>query len=205
MYEIDRKTASRMLKVSMRTVDRYIRSGKLSTEVRDGRVWLDKSDIIKIKGVKVADSKDAYVDRGVSIDSGVRNVHVDSMDSGDTVSTSSPPARGVEERVYQKLYEELREEVKAKQDRLEGANYRVGQLEAMLKDSVPLLEHQKMLQIEQGQLSELKQSFDPLRLENQQLNDKVKEEKLNKKIYLIILFIIMLLQPLWLFLSIYKK
>jgi hypothetical protein len=108
------------------------------------------------------------------------------------------------DNVYRKLFEEQREELKAKQDRLEGANYRVGQLEAMLKDTVPLLEHQKLLLAERNQTEEIKHSIDPLRLQNEQLKDNLKNEKFNKKIYLVILFIIMLLQPLWLVLSIYK-
>jgi hypothetical protein len=48
-----------------------------------------------------------------------------------------------EEGVYKKLFEEQQEELKTKQERLEGANYRVGQLEAMLKEAIPLLEHPK--------------------------------------------------------------
>ena len=48
MYNIDRKTASKLLKVSMRTVDRYIVAKKVSIEKRDGRIWLDKKEILKL-------------------------------------------------------------------------------------------------------------------------------------------------------------
>lgn len=213
MYEIDRKTASKMLKMTMRTVDRYVKSGKLSSEVRDGRVWLDKKEILKLRHGKIVDSDSTIISKK-SIDNGGVS---DKGDSGEAVHVVSTPLeeRGnfesgqtapyrpakEEERVYKKLFEELREELKIKQDRLEGANYRVGQLEAMVKDSIPLLEHQKMLLAERSQLQEIKQSFDPLRIQNAQLESSLKDEKTNKRVYLIILFIIMLLQPLWLILS----
>jgi hypothetical protein len=225
MYDIDRKTASRILKVSIRTVDRYIHANRLSTEERDGRIWLDKSQVLKIRGVRkvlpveVPGIDEVSIDNTVStgVDNSVDSVHIVSIHSPSNQKESTSEGlhqenensrqngHGKDEEVYQKLFQELREELKTKQERLEGANYRVGHLEAMLKETIPLPEHQKLLQMEQGRLLELRQTFDPLQQQTLQLNEKLKEEKLNKRIYLIILFIIMLLQPLWLVLAIYKK
>lgn len=207
MYDIDRKTASRLLKMSIRTVDRYISKNKLSHENRDGRIWLNKKEILKLRDRK-------RVDRGVdmstpkmSIDK-VDIIPVDmSIDSDDSVysnvntrqtqRSASRSLEGAEERVYKNLFEELQNDLKDKQTRLEGANYRVGQLEALLKETVPLLDYNRALEAERSEKERLRKSSDAQQFEIEQLGGQLKEERFNKKIYLIILFILLLLQPLW--------
>lgn len=206
MYDIDRKTASKLLKVSMRTVDRYIVAKKLSTEKRDGHIWLNKKEILKLRGSKRVDSSPSVSTPKMSID----NLAVDNVDTSidnvhivSTVDHEKTKSRrqNQEDLVFKNLYEELREDLKIKQDRLEGANYRVGQLEALLKDSIPRLDYQRALEAERASKDQLYQHLEIGKAKIEQLGYKLKEEKTDKKIYLILLFIILLLQPLWLLLS----
>jgi len=41
---LSRKEVSKILNVSIRTVDRYVKSGKLETQEIDGRIWINKVD-----------------------------------------------------------------------------------------------------------------------------------------------------------------
>jgi len=202
---IDRKTAARQLKVSIRTVDRYISQKKLSIEKEQGRIWLYKKEVSDIKRKMNVDNEvDSALTRKkrMSIDSIVSTPVDVSIDGVDIVSTSEVEKRGegkqkTESGIYKKLYEELQEELKIKQDRLEGANYRVGQLESMVKESVPMLEHQKLLSTEKAVRLELEEETESLREKIEKLANHLKDEKLNRKVYMVVLFIIMLLQPLW--------
>ena len=208
-YKTDRKTAAKLLKVSIRTVDRYISLKKLSTENHEGRIWLEKKEILDLRKRKRVDKNNDQNNMStskMSIDKTVSTPVDMSIDDGDIVSTLktakiSKIKREHESSVYKKLYEELRDELKIKQDRLEGANYRVGQLEAMVKESIPLPEHQKLLGSETAARLELEEESESLREKIQNLANKLKEEKLSKKVYFIALFIILLLQPIWLILS----
>lgn len=200
MFNVDRKIASRMLKVSIRTIDRYIRTKKLSTEKRDGRIWLSKEEIIKLKRQKSTppiDIDDIMNDDYSSIDKSNDKYSDKTLDKGDNannvvhVMSRDTPSQ-TNDNVYQKLFEEAQHDLKRKQELLEGANYRVGQLEATLKETVPLLEHQKLLGQQRLTQAELAK-----------INKDLADEKMAKKIYFIILFIVMLLQPLWLFLKIF--
>ena len=206
MYNIDRKTASKLLKVSMRTVDRYIVAKKVSIEKRDGRIWLDKKEILKLRQ---KDRVDIIVDMStpkMSIDNQQVtpvDMSIDSVQSLSMSKLQKPRTEAyAEERVYKKLFEELQQELKIKQERLEGANYRVGQLESLVRESVPRIDYQKLLQ--QGKIiqEELHQNLKEERGKGEVLQIKLKEEKSDKRIYLILLFIILLLQPLWLLLSV---
>ena len=102
-----------------------------------------------------------------------------------------------DEQVFKKLFEELQMELKQKQERLEGANYRVGQLEARLKETVPLLHYNRDLHTEKVQKEQLQKVLAAKQAEAEELRNNLKEESFNKKVYLIILFILLALQPLW--------
>lgn len=205
-YNIDRKTASRLLKVSIRTVDRYIRAKKLSTEERDGRIWLSKSQVSRLKEPKgsrqpvdMSTPKMSIDKRGYQeVDMSIDNVHFVST-GNEQVSAEEKDITGGE--VYQKLFEELQEELKSKQDRLEGANYRVGQLEGILKESIPLPDHNRLLLAERTQKEELEAQHFSLKIEYDQIVERLRDEHLSKRVLVIAIFIIMLLQPLWLLLS----
>ncbi len=201
--KIDRKTAARLLKVSTRTVDRYISQNKLNSEKIDGRIWLYKRELWVLRNKNKVDSESTSVDKkkdSVSIDNKVSTVGDMSIDNVDLVSTSKYKNSAFgglkqEQDVYKKLYEELKDELKQKQDRLEGANYRVGQLEAMVKESVPLLDHQKLLGTEKAARLELEEETESLREKIERQTNKLKEEKVTKKVYFVVLFIILLMQP----------
>jgi hypothetical protein len=217
MYDIDRKTASRLLKVSVRTVDRYIAHQKLSHERREGRIWLDKKEVMQLKAKRKVDMSTPVVSIDnpdlipvdMSIDSEGNTFHAVESDDG-TIEVRESPKRvspkphphhphngGDEVEVYKKLYEQLQEELKEKEQRLEMANYRVGQLEASLKDSIPLLDYKRDLATEQTEKGQLRKDLDAHVMELEMSMNNFREERFNKRIYLILLFILLLLQPLW--------
>ncbi|MBU1953893.1 hypothetical protein KKH03_02905 [Patescibacteria group bacterium] len=199
MYKTERKAAARLLKVSIRTVDRYIDAEKLSIEKRDGRIWLSRKELMDYKRRNGVDSRNV----DLSIDNGDRQGVDREAADVDFVSTSAAEfgasGRGKSASgVYKKLYEDTYLELKRAQERLEGANYRVGQLEAMVSKSVPLLEHQRMLGEEKAEKLALEEEMESLHDKIEKIIEKLKDEKISKKVYLIALFIILLLQPLWL-------
>lgn len=196
-YNLSREAASRLLKVSIRTVDRYLKSKKLSSGFVDGRVWLDRAeveaflgssdDVIRIDSVDMSTS-------GMSIDNGVDT----SRGSVHTVSTKSENTES-ERGVYKKLYLETKEELQEKQERLEIANYRIGQLESQIRQSIPMLKyHQENYERNKAEQEFKEEIHNSLKIV-QELNMKIRQLSFNKRIFLTILLIILALQPLWLF------
>lgn len=207
-YNLDRKTASRLLKVSVRTIDRYIKAKKLSTQVVDGRIWLDKKEIDLFKErsggrnmTEVVDmsrptmSTDDYVDK-------VDDIEVINQGNTEFLSTKNKNEK-IQNAIYKNLYIELKEEIQEKQERLEIANYRVGQLEAQLKNSIPMLEYHRENYSNKQTEKVLKDEINEQHNVINKMSVKLKYEKLNKGVFLIILLIVLSLQPLWLLL-IYK-
>ncbi|MEK7528904.1 MAG: hypothetical protein AAB592_03985, partial [Patescibacteria group bacterium] len=119
-YEIDRKTASQLLKVAVRTIDRYIRGGKLSARQINGRVWLSKQEIIDLK-------------RGTTFLSSENEDATESIDLR-AVPRIEPPRHEHRESpdpgFYRDLYSESSKLLEERTKKLEQAQYRIGQLEA---------------------------------------------------------------------------
>jgi len=120
------------------------------------------------------------------------------------MSTERRKKSNNEEEIYQKLYLELKEELKEKQLRLEIANYRVGQLESQVKNSIPLLEYHS-----ENYKRKMAQEDLEIKLKDNEsfvktVTNQLKLERLNKRIFIIILLTVLALQPLWLLLF-YKQ
>ena len=150
------------------------------------RMSIDKPDIIPVD---------------MSIDSDGNTIHIADQEDQNAFQPQTARRRqqssSNQEEVFKKLFEELQLELKEKEQRLEIANYRVGQLEANLKESVPLLEHNSDLASERTEKAQLRKSLDAQIMEVDMALNNYKEERFNKRIYLILLFILLLLQPLW--------
>lgn len=101
-----------------------------------------------------------------------------------------------EAEIYKQLYAETSLELKNKQERLEGATYRVGQLEAQIKNTVPLLSYRqkedKVIQLE----DDIKKQQDLQLQETINLNQKVRDLKIMKNLYIIFLFTLLFFVPL---------
>lgn len=224
MKVVDRKQAAQILNVSIRTVDRYIKKGTLRKEVINGRIFIKSDSFKKLQEEK--QKQDEYLSQLNSNYSNKESVpHRETMDAAETSNNEDEVLtayieegieNGEKSGIYKRLYEELQEELKEKQERLEGANYRVGQLEGLLKETVPLLEYRKALALEQKKRDELEDLLTTFEKDNERLNQtveskltelehvskKLSTERLNKKVFVIILIVLFLLQPLWLILPV---
>lgn len=136
--EIDRKNASRILGVSMRTIDRYIRSGKLFAWTDNRRIWLDKEQIMNFPRLQRLTQPLAVSTRQIakSTQNVVKKDAPFGRSSYGTASSLSltTPRLGLPEETnfYKDLYEEVKRGTNDYQQKLEQANYRIGQLESQI-------------------------------------------------------------------------
>jgi len=211
IFNIDRKAASKLLKVSMRTLDRYAKSGKISNKVVNGRIWFEKDELVTYKkGKERVDTVDtgnmSTVD--LSMDTQVDNIDNVEVLGADNVHipkkiTTRRRTSTQNKNTYQKLFIDLKKELEEKQSRLEVANYRVGQLETQLRNSVPMLEyHAESAERERKEL-EMKEKMNEADTFIKKIQIELKYQRFSKRLFLIVLLTILAVQPLWLLL-IYK-
>ncbi len=128
---VDREEASKLLNVSTRTVDRCIRKFRFNVK-KDGRkVLIKRIDLNKIAEKQAEPfmqiNQEVKSDQEVKVPAteiAVKNLQIESVRKAEK-----------EETVFQNLYQETKKELKEKQERLDAATYRVGQLESKLENT----------------------------------------------------------------------
>ncbi|MBU0706552.1 helix-turn-helix domain-containing protein [Patescibacteria group bacterium] len=192
---VDRDEASSILKVSTRTVDRYIRKFRFKTRKDGRRVLIKRIDVDKII--------EEHIGQFVDIKSTI-------LDKREEHTKAAPQATGFEvkdikvesfrksekeEEVYKGLYHETKNELKEKQERLDAATYRVGQLEAQVKTMVPMLDYTR----KEKELKEAKSAIEQKELEKLQeirhMEHKLKTERIAKWIYLSLVGLLLVAEP----------
>lgn len=206
-YGLTRDSAAKMLRVSVRTVDRYVKSGKLSSRQVDGRVYLDAAEVTTFRALgrrsgasQYSSGLSTYVDKPPvvkkSYSSSVKpssGGHVDSQ----YLSTSQPVVRQSVQSASPDKFN-FQKNIEENQKKLEEANYRIGKLEAELKNSIPMLRYEmerlEDLRKRQKMEEDFREAVDLI----QKLKKKLIHESVSKKIFILILLVALALQPLWL-------
>jgi len=198
--KIDRKTTARLLKVSVRTVDRYIKAKKLSTWSVDGRIWLDRREVLTFRDAKSKCNKVDIVDMStpaLSIEKTVDTVdkiYVD-IEKNVNIQRAGKIPQGASDP-FKQLFVQLKQELSEKQERLEIANYRVGQLETQLKNSVPMLEYYRESFLRQEKEEELNRYLNESKEVVKGLYRKVRTERRARIFFFIALLVVLALQPI---------
>lgn len=197
---VDRDEASEILKVSTRTIDRYIRKHKFKTRKDGRRVLMKRGDIdkiiqdqigqfVEVKNMKLEKKLDSNSQTGTEIT--LKDIKVESVKKNADGERSQK-----EEAVYKNLYAETKQELKQKQERLDAATYRVGQLESQVKSMVPLLEFSK----KEKELKEAKGTIEQKEIEKLQvlnkMENKLKNERMAKWIYLSLVGMLLVAEPI---------
>lgn len=192
---VDREEASDILKVSTRTVDRYIRKFRFKTRKDGRRVLIKRTDVDKIieehigqfvdiKSVKSDKAEKSSGSAKKAPGFEVKDIKVEAVKKADN-----------EESVYKGLYTETKKELKEKQERLDAATYRVGQLESQVKTMVPMLDYTR----KEKELKEAKSTIEQKELEKlhevRRMEHKLKTERMAKYIYLSLVGLLLVAEP----------
>ena len=183
-YSISRRMASKLLGVSTRTVDRYVKDSKLSTVTIAGRIWLNKREIHDIQFRKrhgVLGSEIKMSTLNMSIDNSVDST-VDSVDNVHTVDRQTINKK---------------EKIEDQKNQLILLSKKIEKIEYKLENSMSITSHKlKILsfEIENRTLEKFLSKTENI-LDN--LSDKYQKTYIKKYIYLVLLLFLLALQPLW--------
>ncbi|MFH0837880.1 MAG: helix-turn-helix domain-containing protein [Patescibacteria group bacterium] len=192
---VDREEASEILKVSTRTVDRYIRKFRFKTRKDGRRVLIKKVDVDKIIEEHIGqfvDIRSTIFDKREEQTKAINNTSDVALKD---IKVESVRKSEKEEEVYKGLYHEAKNELKEKQERLDAATYRVGQLESQVKTMVPMLDYTH----KEKELKEAKTAIEQKELEKLQeirrMEHKLKTERVAKWIYLSLVGLLLVAEP----------
>ncbi len=216
-YSVSRFDAAELLDVSLRTLDRYTKTDKISAARRGRSLYFDESELMSFKAEYVvknqmiqkkrkAKSKakkqskpasrqeDGFADVGRAQAREQEDIvaDVDIIDPDFAVIRDELLRRSPEESIFKTLYKKAEVELDTLRKQLNTANYRVGQLEAQVKSMVPLLsfkkQKQKLLSLTEEKLKQEQQIS--------ALEQQINVERFAKKVYGVFLWFMSALIPL---------
>ncbi len=145
-YNLDRKTASRMLSCSLRTVDRYVSSGKIGFVKNSGRTWLSAEDVRALMSGSPSQEEtfNEYVSWRETPKTNRRS-NTDYMSQDSSFSAAQEyiqPETGHSRSSlsYKDLYHESKQELDQKDKAIEELKIQLAKIETTLKQMVPLFE-----------------------------------------------------------------
>lgn len=198
---VDREEASKILKVSTRSVDRYVRKYRFKTRKDGRRVLIKRDDVDKIIQDHIGHFVDVQsTDLKINLDKKNVDNKVSKVSNIDVKDVKLESFRDKdadnENRVYKSLYIDTKKELKERQERLEAATYRVGQLEAQVKNMVPLLDYNR----KEKELKETQQAVELKAKEGEiavkKMENKLKAERIAKWIYLSLVGLLLVAEPI---------
>lgn len=193
---VDRDEASTILKVSTRTLDRYIRKFKFKTRKDGRRILIKREDVDKIIQDQIGqfiEQKKQNLEKELQKETAVQN---ETSIAVKDVKVESVKKAEKEEEVYRNLYLEAKKELKEKQERLDAATYRVGQLESQVKSMVPMLDYTR----KEKELKEVRQNLEQKEVEKTEalgrMEQKIKNERMAKWVYLSLTGLLLVVEPI---------
>lgn len=196
---VDRVEASEILKVSTRTVDRYMRKYRFKTKKDGRRVLIKRSDvdvIIKDHIGHLVDIKEENLNEMLHGKKAEEASQLTVTDVKIKKKEKNSETMNIEQQIYKDLYVEVKKELTSKQDRLEAATYRVGQLESQVKSMVPMLDYNKKDRALQEAYSAMDQRAKQNEEKVEKLETKLRSERVAKWIYLSLVGTLLVAEPI---------
>lgn len=188
MYKLTRQEVADTLKISTRSVDRYIKSWKLRSKKEWKLVLVNQDDIDnllsnwwKIKQEVIIKPKIEKKEEKINISEDKETKVVKNTE----ISTWILP----------QIYKDLKEEIEKKDEIIQILSIRVWKAEEIAKNSIPVAEYKKSQFLLEESKWYLNKEVDELRKDKEKLNQDLKYEKTSN--ILLIIFVILLLVIAW--------
>lgn len=184
MYTYTRQEAADILNISTRSIDRYAKSGKIRSKKMGKIIYLHADDVNNL-GVH-GESKKAHIIMPKK----------DSYTEQKSQETSIEKSNSKETWTLEKIYLDLRSEIKTKDQAIQDLSIKLGRAQEIAKNSVSLIEFKKSQFLLEESKWHLSGENTKLKDSVSELNEQLKYEKITNVI--LIVFCIILLIAVWL-------
>ncbi|MDA9129199.1 helix-turn-helix domain-containing protein [Candidatus Gracilibacteria bacterium] len=188
MYSVTREDAADRLNVSTRSIDRYIKAGKLRSK-KDGKiVYIHERDIENMAPNSESSQAEVITERPKTYSYSQNSEHnTQTRDPLRDVRIAEDPSSAI---ALQKIYMDLRSEIKTKDQAIQDLSIKLGQAQEIAKNSVSLIEYKKSQYLLEESKGHLSQELTMSKNQENELRQKLKYEKSTN--YILISFCIVL-------------
>jgi len=187
MYTLTRQQTAEILGISTRSVDRYVKSGKLRSKKEWKIIYIHESDVSNISGSSPASNPQVIVqEKKTSYTQEKRN-------GAEASSTAVMDAQS--RATLEKIYLDLRGEIQTKDKAIQDLSIKLGQAQEIAKNSVSLIEFKKSQFLLEESKWHLAGELTDLKNKEESLREQLKYEKSTN--YILIAFCLLLVISVW--------
>lgn len=196
MYTLTREEASEKLGVSIRSVDRYLKSGKLRSEKDWKVVMINEDDVNSIlwwwtkKQTIITPEKAAENNNTTSQKNIPHNFETKEIATEADINQQNSK--------LESIYEDLREEIKEKDKKIWELTFKLWKMEEVVKNSISLIEFKKSQFLLEESKQATQKDLDSVKKEKEIIEEKYKDEKnVNNILIVVSVVLFILLAYIW--------
>jgi len=177
MYTLTRQEVADKLKISTRSVDRYIKSGKLRSKKEGKVVYINNDDV---KNINWGDKKnwEVIIPEKKKDKKNKANNHIEIQSNSIWLTD---------------IYKDLRKEIEKKDLIIQNLAIKVWRTEEIAKNSVSLMDFKKSQFLLEESKSHINNKAVKLKEKNEKLNTELKHEKTTNIILIVFLIILLII------------
>lgn len=179
MYKYTRQEVAEKLNISTRSVDRYIKAGKLRAK-KDGKVVYVKGSDVEALLWGASVKQEVIVPK-------TEKKH-NTVDSSDSKSVAIPSEVN---QTLDNIYGDLRSQIQEKDSKIQELSVKLGKYEEVVKNSVSLIEFKKSQFLLDESKTYLTKEVEELKVEKERLWGELRSEK--KTNLILIVFVVILI------------
>lgn len=190
MYDITRTQAAKLLGVSTRTIDRYVKSWKVRSKKEWKIVYLNRNDLDTI-GSSGSAQQEVIIE--------TKKVEIPKREATTTQVIANESQQEVEVRSnftktsLDSIYKDLRTQIQEKDELIQALSLRLGRAEEIAKNSVNLVDYKKSQFLLEESKEHLNKEIEDIKRQKQNLETKLDSERKYNLILIIatiILFVV---------------
>lgn len=191
MYSYTRQEVADMLQISTRSVDRYIKSWKLRAKKEWKIVYVNDDDVNNL-------SWNSEVTHQV-IEKEKFEENINTSDNYEVISPVESKEIEVKTNfktyALDKVYDDLRAEIKQKDETIQDLSIKLWRAEEIVKNSVSMIDFKRSQMLLEDSRTHLWTAISELKAKNDTLEEKVKYDKIT--IWILAVFLVALLAIAW--------
>lgn len=202
MYNYTRQEAADFLGISTRSIDRYIKSGKLRSK-KDGKiVYVNDDDVKNLSGSW--EVKFEVLENPDYIETKKTQENYKVITSNNVSESKEIELKSNIKTTLDKVYDDLRSEIKQKDEVIQDLSIKLWRAEEIVKNSVSLIEFKRSQMLLEDSKTHLWTAISDLKSENEKLEEKIKYSNVTILILVITVLILFIIASVIWYVSIWK-
>jgi len=186
MYTLTRQDAADTLWVSTRSIDRYIRGGRLRSKKEGKIIYINDNDIENLKNG--SEKQEVIIPQKVD-----KENRQEIRETKKEISQKDENTKSESKEVLESIYQDLKQEIQKKDEIIQNLSIQLGKAEEIAKNSISLMEFKKSQFLLEESKGHLSWELEKLKWEKSKMEKELKYEKSTNSIMIVFLILLLCL------------